>query len=159
DTLIDEQLTKRIESGAAGLDTLRGQAAIANAKIAYDCYKQVFESPTGPFATLRSAGARVQRPLWASTSTKNPAYPDTKYIESLIGPTTSNTSPPNTLDAIRDHSSPARTIDLDVEQSYRMVEKLTTAGIDMNAVTDQLLTEGVKIFADSFEKLLADLDG
>lgn len=158
DSLIDEQLTRRIEAGEKGLDTLRGQAAIANAKIAYDCYKQIFESPTGPFATLRSAGARVQRPLWASTSTKNPAYPDTKYIDTLIGPNTVNTVPPNTLDAIREHSSPARTIDLDVDQSYSLMEKLTTAGVDMKAVTDQLLTDGVKIFADSFDKLLADLD-
>jgi transaldolase/glucose-6-phosphate isomerase len=158
DTLIDEQLTKRIEAGEKGLDTLRGQAAIANAKIAYDCYKQVFEAAGGPFADLRSAGARVQRPLWASTSTKNPAYPDTKYVDTLIGPNTVNTVPPNTLDAIRNHSSPARTIDLDVDQSFRLIEKLQTAGVDMKIVTDALLTDGVKIFADSFDRLLADLD-
>lgn len=158
DTVIDESLSRRIDSGEKGLETLRGQAAIANAKIAYDCYKQVFESPTGAFASFRAAGATVQRPLWASTSTKSPAYPSTKYVDTLIGPNTVNTVPPATLDAIREHSSPARTIDLDIEQSYRMMEALTTAGIDMNNVTDVLLTDGVKIFADSFDKLLADLD-
>lgn len=158
DTLIDERLTRRIEAGERGLETLRGQAAIANAKIAYDCYKQQFETPTGPFASLRAAGARVQRPLWASTSTKNPAYADTKYVDALIGPNTVNTVPLTTLNAIRDHAAPARTIDLDVDQSYRWIEKLTTAGIDMKAVTDELLVDGVKIFADSFEKLLADIE-
>lgn len=156
DSVIDEQLSQRINGGERGLDTLRGQAAIANAKIAYDCFKHVFEGPT--FADLRAAGGRVQRPLWASTSTKNPAYSDTKYIDALIGPNTVNTVPPQTLDAIRDHGAAARTIDMDVNQAYAAIEKLKTVGIDMKAVTDFLLLDGVKQFADSFEKMLADVD-
>ncbi|MBI5865969.1 MAG: transaldolase [Planctomycetes bacterium] len=156
DNVIDEQLTARIGAGQRGLDTLRGQAAIANAKIAYDCYKNVFEGP--PFAELKAAGARVQRPLWASTSTKNPAYSDTKYVDALIGPNTVNTVPPQTLDAIRDHGAAARTIDMDVNQAYGAIEKLKTAGIDLGAVTAHLLTDGVKQFADSFERMLADVE-
>ena len=156
DTVIDEQLTKRIDAGERGLDTLRGQAAIANAKIAYDCFKHVFEGPS--FAELRAAGGRVQRPLWASTSTKNPAYSPTKYVDALIGPNTVNTVPPQTLEAIREHGAAARTIDMDVNQAYGAIEKLKTAGVDMKAVTDFLLTDGVKQFADSFEKMLADVE-
>lgn len=156
DSVIDEQLGKRIAAGERGLDTLRGQAAVANAKIAYDCYKHVFEGPM--FADLRTAGARVQRPLWASTSTKNPAYADTKYIDALIGPNTVNTVPPQTLDAIRDHGATVRTIDMDVNQAYAAIERLKTAGVDVKGVTDFLLVDGVKQFADSFEKMLADVE-
>ncbi|GMU83548.1 MAG: hypothetical protein AMXMBFR47_34180 [Planctomycetota bacterium] len=156
DTLIDGLLTKRIDAGERELGTLRGQAAIANARIAYDCYKSVFEGPQ--FADLRAAGARVQRPLWASTSTKNPAYSPTKYVDALIGPNTVNTVPPETLDAIEDHATPARTIDLDVQQSYAVIEKLRTVGVDMTRVTDQLLADGVRLFAESFDKLLGDLE-
>jgi transaldolase/glucose-6-phosphate isomerase len=158
DSVVDEQLATRIQAGEKGLETLLGQAAIANAKIAYDCFKNTFDSPTGPFAALRSAGARVQRPLWASTSTKNPKYPDTKYIDTLIGPDTVNTVPPATLDAIRDHGAAARTIDMDVRDAYAVMERLKTAGIDMKAVTEHLMIDGVKLFADSFDKLLADLE-
>lgn len=156
DTMVDKMLAERIKAGDQGLETLLGQAAIANAKVAYDCYKRVFEGPT--FAALRTAGARVQRPLWASTSTKNPNYPSTKYIDTLIGPNTVNTVPMETLDAIRDHSNPARTIDMDVEHAFRVIEKLGTAGINLSAVTEQLLTDGVKSFAESFEKMMADVE-
>jgi transaldolase len=156
DTLIDKRLTERIEAGDQTLATLRGQAAIANAKIAYDRYKAVFEADA--FSDLRTAGARVQRPLWASTSTKNPTYPDTKYVDTLIGPDTVNTLPPHTLDALRDHGTAVRTIDLDVDEAYAVVEKLGTAGIDMNQVTDQLLTDGVRLFADAFQKMLDDIE-
>lgn len=156
DTLVDGLLTKRIDAGERELGTLRGQTAIANARIAYDCYKSVFEGPQ--FADLRAAGARVQRPLWASTSTKNPAYSPTKYVDALIGPNTVNTVPPETLDAIEDHATPARTIDLDVQQSYAVIEKLRTVGVDMTRVTDQLLADGVRLFAESFDKLLGDLE-
>lgn len=156
DSLLDPQLTARIEKGEAGLSTMRGQAAIANAKVAYDLYKQTFEGPG--FADLRVAGARVQRPLWASTSTKNPAYPDTKYVDALIGPNTVNTVPPQTLDAIRERATAARTIDLDVEQAYGFLERLRSAGFDYDALTAELLADGVKQFADSFAKLMADVD-
>jgi len=156
DSLVDKLLTERIENGQEGLGTLRGQAAIASAKVAYDRYKAVFEGE--PFAELRSAGARVQRPLWASTSTKNPDYPDTKYVDTLIGPETVNTLPPHTLDAARDHADVARTIDLDTDEAYALIEKLGTAGIDMKTVTEQLLNDGVRLFVESFEQMLKDVD-
>lgn len=156
DTLIDKELTKRIEADEPELAMLRGQAAIANAKIAYDRYKALFEA--APFAELRKTGARVQRPLWASTGTKNPDYPDTKYVDSLIGPNTVNTLPPQTLEAFRHHGSVARTIDMDVEEAYAVIERLTMAGFDLNAVTERLLVDGVRLFADAFEKLLADVE-
>ena len=156
DTLVDRLLTERIDAGEGSLGMLRGQAAIANAKIAYDRYQVVFEAE--PFAELRAAGARVQRPLWASTSTKNPAYPDTKYVDTLIGPDTVNTLPPHTLDALRDHGTAARTIDLDVEESYAVIERLATAGISMANVTTQLLTDGVRLFAEAFEQMITDID-
>lgn len=155
DTLVDKLLGERIKAGEKKLDGLRGQAAIANAKIAYATFQEVFGG--SQFAELKAAGARVQRPLWASTSTKNPDYPSTKYIDSLIGPDTVNTVPMETLDAIRQHSCPARSIDMDVPHAYGIVEKLGSAGINFAQVTEQLLTDGVKLFADSYEKLLADL--
>jgi transaldolase len=156
DTLVDKLLTERLEAGDQSLATLRGQAAVANAKIAYDRYKAVFES--GTFASLRAAGARVQRPLWASTSTKNPDYPDTKYVDPLVGPNTVSTLPPRTLEALQDHGMVARTIDLDVDEAYGLIERLGTVGIDMKQVSDQLLTDGVRLFAESFEKMLADIE-
>lgn len=156
DTVIDQTLTQRIAAGEQSLGMLRGQAAIANAKIAYDCYKGVFEGPA--FVELKTAGARVQRPLWASTGTKDPSYSSTKYVDALIGPSTVNTVPPQTLDAIRQQANPARTIDLDVHHAYALFEKLTTAGIDLAAVTDGLLRDGVKQFAESFERMLQDVE-
>jgi transaldolase len=156
DTLVDKLLATRIEKGDQTLATLRGQAAVASAKIAYDRYKSVFEAE--PFAKLRAGGARVQRPLWASTSTKNPDYPDTKYVDDLIGPDTVNTLPPHTLDAAREHATVARTVDLDVDEAYALMEKLGTVGIDMKRVTDQLLADGVRLFAEAFEKTLKDIE-
>jgi len=156
DTLVDQLLTERLEAGNQSLATLRGQAAVANAKIAYDRYRAVFESDA--FASLRAAGARVQRPVWASTSTKNPDYPDTKYVDTLVGPNTVNTLPPHTLEALQDHGMAARTIDLDADEAYGLIERLGTVGIDMKQVTDQLLTDGVRLFAESFEKMLADIE-
>ncbi|MEP0847302.1 MAG: transaldolase [Phycisphaerae bacterium] len=156
DTLVDKLLNERIAAGEHRLEPLRGHAAVANARIAYQRFREIFEGER--FATLRAAGAHVQRPLWASTSTKNPEYPDTKYVDALIGPNTVNTLPPETLAAARDHAHVARTIDLDVEDSFTMIERLQSAGIDMKAVTDQLLVEGVQAFAASFEKLLAETE-
>ena len=156
DTLVDKLLDEKDAAGDTSFGGLRGQAAIANARIAYDRYKHMFEGDE--FAPLRKAGARVQRPLWASTSTKNPNYPDTKYVDALIGPETVNTMPPNTLEASRDHAMPARTIDMDVDRAYATVEKLGAVGIAMAAVTDQLLAEGVRSFASSFDQLMADVE-
>jgi transaldolase len=156
DTLVDKLLGERIQSGGESLAGLRGQAAIANARIAYDRYKAIFESDA--FADLRTAGARVQRPLWASTSTKDPDYSDTKYVDTLVGPDTVNTLPPQTLDALRDHGNAARSIDLYVEEAYALIEKLGTVGINMREVTDQLQTDGVRLFAEAFEKMIADIE-
>jgi transaldolase len=156
DTLTDKLLSERIAQGATQLEPLLGQAANANAILAYRDYQRVFESET--FAPLRAAGARVQRPLWASTSTKNPAYPDTKYVDPLIGPNTVNTIPPATLAAIRDHGTAQRTIDRDPAEAEQVMSSLAEAGIDFDAVTAQLLTNGVKAFADSFDTLMGDID-
>lgn len=156
DSVIDKLLGDRIQNGETELEWLMGRAAIANAKIAYAHYKAVFEGQ--PFEALRSAGARAQRPLWASTSTKNPNYPDTMYVDPLIGVNTVNTVPPQTLDAIRDHAVTAQTIERDMDHAWEAMNRLKTAGIDLTAVTEQLLVEGVKSFADSFEKLLADVE-
>jgi transaldolase/transaldolase/glucose-6-phosphate isomerase len=156
DTLVDKQLEADIAAGADGLAPLLGRAAVANAKLAYDRYKSVFRGQ--PFAEFAQAGARVQRPLWASTSTKNPDYPDLKYVEPLIGPNTVNTVPPQTLEAIRQHAVVGQTVEQDVDHARAVFAQLAEAGIDMNAVTDQLLVEGVKSFADSFDKLLADIE-
>jgi len=156
DTAVDRLLAERIQAGDQRAVTLRGQAAVASAKVAYDRFKAVFESET--FASFRAAGARIQRPLWASTSTKNPDYPDTKYVEELIGPNTVNTMPPHTLDALRDHGLVARTIDLDVDEAYGVLERLGSVGIDLRQVTADLLAEGVRLFAESFDRMLADIE-
>ncbi|MGE0479276.1 MAG: transaldolase [Phycisphaerae bacterium] len=156
DTLVDRLLKERIAAGADGLEHLLGKAAIANAKIAYGRYKAVFAGE--PFALLRDAGARVQRPLWASTSTKDPAYTPTKYVDPLIGPNTVNTLPPQTLDALRLEGNIAQALDTDLEYNHGIMQQLAAAGIDLTAVTDQLLREGVQAFADSFEQLLRDID-
>jgi transaldolase/glucose-6-phosphate isomerase len=156
DTVVDKLLARRIEAGEKKLDTLRGQAAIANSKIAYARYQEVFES--AQFADLRAAGARVQRPLWASTSVKNPAFPDTKYVDALIGPNTVNTVPPQTLAAIRDHANVARTIDLDVDDAFGVIERLHEQDLDIEDVAARLLTDGVQAFADSYATLLSDVE-
>jgi transaldolase / glucose-6-phosphate isomerase len=155
DSVIDDVLTRRIEAGERNLSMLRGQMAVANAQIAYDCFKSVFESDA--FRDLKASAARVQRPLWASTGTKNPAYASTKYVDALIGPHTVNTVPPATLDALRQLATPARTIDLDTQQAYAHAERLKSAGIDFAAVTDALLTDGLKQFSDSFALMLNDV--
>jgi len=156
DTLTDKVLQHRIEHGEPHLETLYGRAAVANAKVAYGRYKSVFESEG--FEELRVAGARPQRPLWASTSTKNPDYLDTKYIDPLIGVNTVNTVPPQTLDAIRDHAVTAQTIEDDLAQAEATFEELAGIKVDMDWVTSSLLEEGVQKFIDSFDKLLADID-
>ena len=156
DSAVDKQLQEKISADQDHYESLLGLAAGANAKIAYERYKSVFRGE--PFAELSAAGARVQRPLWASTSAKNPNYPDLKYVDPLIGPNTVNTVPPDTLDKIRDHAVVAQTIEQSLEQDHDAMNRLSAAGIDMKAVTDDLLTAGVKSFADSFEQLLADID-
>ncbi len=136
--------------------SLRGKAAIANAKLAYDQYHQTFAGRR--WERLKVKGARVQRPLWASTSTKNPAYPDTIYIDNLIGPETINTVPPQTLDSFRDHGVAAMTLMRDLDQAQEAIDQLEAAGIAMDVVTQELEDEGVKAFADAFTQLLKTIE-
>lgn len=155
DTLIDKQLDEKIEatSGRGVKDelmALRGKAGVANAKIAYEKYGEIFSSPR--WKALEAKGARVQRCLWASTGTKNPDYSDVLYVDNLIGPNTVNTLPQQTLDAFRDHGKVDRTLDQATEEAHRTMERLAAAGIDVKAVTDQLQTDGVDLFCDSFNK-------
>ncbi len=147
DTKIDPKLTD---------DSLKGKAAIANAKLAYDEYQKVFAGRR--WENLKVKGARVQRPLWASTSTKNPAYPDTIYVDNLIGPETVNTVPPATLDAFKDHGVAASTLTRDLELAKDALKKLEAAGISMDQVTWELEEEGVKAFADAFTQLLGTIE-
>jgi transaldolase/glucose-6-phosphate isomerase len=135
---------------------LKGKAAIANAKLAYRYFKDVFYGSR--FADLRESGAMVQRVLWASTSTKNPAYPDTMYLDSLIGPDTVNTVPPETLKAFKDHGTVAQTLDAGVEEAEQVMDMLAEVGIDMEQVTRQLQVDGVEAFSESFRNLLDQVD-
>ncbi len=148
DTLVDRQLAEKGDRGVA----LQGKIAVANTKMAYQAFKQVFT--TDRWQSLADAGARIQRPLWASTSTKNPAYSDVKYVEELIGPHTVNTVPPHTLDAFRDHGCVALTLEEGLDEAKQALADLEALGILMNEVTRQLEEEGVQKFADAFTALL-----
>ena len=136
--------------------SLRGRTAIANATLAYQLFRRSFAGPR--WAALTAHGAHVQRPLWASTRTKNPAYRDVMYVEQLIGPDTVNTVPPATLEAFRDHGVVARTVDADVPAAERTIRHVESVGISMAAVTDQLLRDGLASFGRSYDSLLAGLD-
>ncbi|MCJ7433874.1 MAG: bifunctional transaldolase/phosoglucose isomerase [Anaerolineales bacterium] len=149
---VDSKIDPKLPEGS----TLRGAAAIANAKIAYDEFLKVFGGPR--FAKLQLAKGNIQRPLWASTGTKNPAYSDTVYVDNLIGPATVNTVPPATLDAFRDHGKAEVTITNGLEKSRDELAQLEAQGISMRQVTDELEDEGVKSFADAFTQLLATID-
>lgn len=158
DSLVDKLLDAQIaatddDAKKAELAALKGTIAVANAKLAYAKFQEIFEGER--FAALRAAGAKPQRPLWASTGTKNPSYPDTLYVDSLIGPDTVNTMPGKTIDAFLDHGSVARTVDQGVDEARARLAALADAGIDFKAVTDQLETEGIDSFIKSFESLLA----
>lgn len=150
----------RVDSKVDGLlpadSPLRGQIAIANAKLAYDDFLRTFSGPR--WDKLKAAGARLQRPLWASTSTKNPAYKDTLYVDNLIGPNTVNTVPPQTLDAARDHAVTRVTLTENVEQARQSIDQLGRLGISLDQVTDELETEGVETFDKSVTDLLATID-
>lgn len=136
---------------------LRGIAAVANAKLAYRRYQEIFEGP--PFAAARARGAKPQRALWASTSTKNPAYSDVLYIDELIGPNTVNTIPPATVEAFRDHGTIDSTaLTSDVAAAEQHFESLAALGIDVDAVTEELQVEGVASFADAFNGLLEAIE-
>ena len=155
DTVVDKRLEERI-SRAGGekekLESLLGRVAIANAKMAYQIFKEVFHGER--FATLKTLGARVQRPLWASTSAKNPAYSDVYYVEALIGPETVNTLPPATLKAFRDYGRVRLSIEENLEEEGAVLARLEEVGISLDEVTQQVLDEGVSLFSRSFEKLM-----
>ncbi len=157
DTAVDGLLEAKVRQTSdakerAALEELLGKAATANAKAAYGIFEEMFGSAR--FARLRQKGARVQRPLWASTSTKNPNYSDVYYIEPLIGPDTVNTMPQATVAAFRDHGIARSTLVEGLESAGRTLERLAEAGMDMDAVTDRLLKDGIDAFAASFDKLL-----
>ena len=153
DTKVDQALEK---IGTPEALALRGKVAIANSKRVYQRFKELFLSPS--FDELKRRGARVQRPLWASTSTKNPAYRDVLYIEELIGPNTINTIPPATADAFRDHGRVQATLDAGLEEAEAQLSRLERLGIDLNAIADQLLVEGIESFDKSMIELLKSLD-
>ncbi len=156
DSKIDPKLQQLLESGGSTAGTLLGKAAIANAKLAYEMFRQTFGGPR--FGKLQMGKANFQRPLWASTSTKNPAYPDTIYVDNLIGPATVNTVPPATLDAFRDHGVAAETIMQGVDECRKQIAELEKLGISMAKVTEELEIEGVKAFADAFTALLVTIE-
>jgi transaldolase len=158
DVLLDPILEEKQRSGGPQAEVagrLKGQAAIASAKVAYQIYREIFEGER--FKKLAEQGARTQKLLWASTSTKNPAYPDTKYVEPLIGPETINTVPIETLEAYRDHGNPQRTLDQNVREAYQTLKDLSSLGIDLDTATQRLEEEGVEKFVGAHDRLIAAL--
>jgi transaldolase len=151
DTKVDAELER------LGREDLRGKAAVANARIAYEVFEEVFSGAA--WEALREQGANVQRPLWASTSTKNPDYSDTLYVDELIGPHTVNTMPDATIEAARDHATPERTVDRDVDGAHALIAELREVGVDFDdIVSRQLVDEGVEAFSKSYESLLETLE-
>src|SRR5690242_20408494 len=150
---VDTEADRRLAE--VGNEKLQGRLAIANAKLAYRHFEQAFSGPRWEF--LAGKGARKQRPLWASTSTKNPAYRDVIYVEELIGPDTVNTMPPATIDAFRDHGKVAPTLDAGEQEAEAALARLAEVGIDLNQITEQLSVEGVKAFDKSMLQLLDSL--
>lgn len=153
DTMTDKLLSDSPEKGKA--KRLMGLAAVANARIAYQCFMKFFS--TSRFAALKEKGAKVQRLLWASTGTKNPEYSDIKYVEELIGPDTVNTMPEPTMDAFRDHGNVRVSIADDMEDAKSLYDELVSMRISLRAVTQKLEEQGVKLFADSYFALLEDI--
>lgn len=156
DKEIEERLGKLEEDQARRLRGCQGRVAIANAKLAYQLFLERFGDER--FERLRQAGGTVQRPLWASTGTKDPNYSDVLYVENLIGPDTVNTLPPATYDAFRDHGKVERTIDKDVEEAERILSTIADAGIFLEAITDRLTVDGVSSFEKSFVSLLGTIE-
>ena len=161
DTLVDQLLEDKIKATSDSaeqqkLKSLEGKAAIANARLVYQEFTRIFHTPR--FETLKHSGAHVQRPLWASTSTKNPAYRDVLYAEELIGPDTVDTMPLETIENFRDHGRVSRTVENDIQQAKDVFAALEKVGIHYDQVTKQLQDEGVKKFADSFHELFQGIE-
>jgi len=156
DTLVDAELSARLKNASAGdrarLQSLLGKVAIANGKLTYERYGKIFSGPR--WEQLQAAGAQTQRVLWASTSTKNPNYRDVLYVEELIGADTVNTIPPATFDAFREHGRLRPSLTEDAAGARQTMEQLAQAGVSMQAVTAKLLDDGVRLFAEAFDKLL-----
>jgi len=154
DSIIDDKLKATHDSQQQELlKSLQGKVAIANGKLTYQRYQRIFSGPR--WEALASKGAQTQRVLWASTSTKNPAYRDVMYVEELIGPDTVNTMPPATVDAFRDHGRLRNSLTEDVARAQKVMDDLAKGGISIKEVTTKLTADGVKLFADAFHKLLA----
>jgi transaldolase len=151
---IDTEADRRLDE-IGGHDELKGKLAVANARLAYEHYLATFSGPRWEY--LAGKGATPQRVLWASTSTKNPAYPDTLYVEDLIGPDTVNTMPQQTIEAYQDHGDPHPRLEQDLEQAHALLDRLAAAGVSYEDVTDTLEREGVAKFSASFEQLLDGL--
>jgi transaldolase len=159
DVLVDPILEKQMSNGgpaAAVAAKLRGQVAVASAKQAYQIYKEVFSGED--FRKLVDRGAHTQRVLWASTSTKNPSYPDLKYVEALIGPETVNTLPQETLDAYRNHGRPAARLEEGLAESQWVMQTLPELGIDIDRASRQLVEEGIEKFNKPFDKLIRTIE-
>ena len=161
DSLVDSMIAARLKAPKddrekAVLQDLLGKVAIANGKQTYQGYLKIFSSER--WKKLAAKGAQTQRVLWASTSTKNPSYSDVMYVEELIGPDTVNTIPPATFDAYRDHGHPRASLTEDVESANRTMATLARLGISIKQVTDQLTDDGVRLFAEAFDKLLKAVD-
>jgi transaldolase len=156
DTAVDKKLDEIAKAGRPEAAELMGKSAIANAKLAYEKFQQLFSGAR--WEKLAAAGAHVQRPLWASTGTKSPKYSDVLYVESLIGPHTVNTMPPATYEAFRDHGKAVVTITDDLKGAHELFDKLKEFGIDLTAVTDELTVAGVKSFSESYNNLMAVIE-
>ena len=160
DTAVDALISARLERAPAPekerLRSLLGKTAIANAKLAYQTFREICRGKR--WSALADKGAQVQRLLWASTSTKVPAYRDVLYVEELIGPETVNTVPPATMDAFRDHGRPRPSLEEDLEGAFAVMDTLAQVGISIKEVTDKLLDDGVRLFADAFDRLLAAVE-
>jgi transaldolase len=155
---VDTEVDQRLEAiGTPEALAMRGKAAVANAQLAYELFLQRFSGER--WERLEAAGAMLQRPLWASTSTKNPAYPPTLYVDTLIGPNTVNTMPENTLDDFDEKGTVARTVDADFAGAHAVIDGLHDVGVDMRDVTRTLEEEGVASFSKSFDELITSLEG
>jgi transaldolase/glucose-6-phosphate isomerase len=161
DNSVDAEVSARLKSAKDAqqekqLKGLLGKVAIANGKLAYQRYLNIFSGPQ--WDKLRSKGGQTQRVLWASTSTKNPAYPDILYVQEMIGPDTVNTIPPATFDAFRDHGQPRETLTEGVDEAKQVMQDLASVGISIDKITDQLTADGVRLFEEAFDKLLAAVE-
>lgn len=158
DDRIDSKLSSADGEAKAKLEAIKGKVAIANAKIAYQKYKEIFSGDR--WEALAAKGAKVQRLLWASTSTKNPEYSDVMYVDELVGVDTVNTLPPNTIEACVDHCDPANRIETDLDSAHKIIDGLKddAVDIDLDAVMDELLEEGIDKFIKPFESLMSSLE-